>query len=659
MCKKGSLLFLVVMGLVLTGCGSATPATPTATTAPTPVPLDVEPGKMVVGYYPQWVADRGYRVADIPATQLTHINYAFASVSEEGDCVLGDPAADTGRSYTADESVSGQADASGPDALHGNFNQLKQLKAKYPHLKVLISVGGWTWSENFSDAALSDASRQKFAKSCIDLYLKQYKGVFDGIDVDWEYPVSGGLSSGRPEDKHNFTLLMAELRRQLDDLGAADGTHYLLTIAAPGGSSVEQRYERSDYIQYLDWVNLMTYDLHGTWETTTNFNAPLYQPANDPGDSSLNVDAVVQDYLASGIPAEKLVLGMPFYGHGWKDVGHTDNGLYQPSSGAAKGKYDLGSFTYRELKEEYFEDYKRYWNAEAQVPWLYSLERATFISYDDPESIAAKAGYASDKGLAGVMIWELAQGDDDMMDAIRQGFQAGGLEHIVPTRDPNAVIVPRPFEAEIHPVAGITVDGSLDDWQTEPTFTLNDKSQLAYNFASKTWGGPQDLSGEVWVGWAEEGLYFAVKVVDDTLLQRVADANLWHGDYVEWQFDTQLEKDYERGTMNSDDYQLGITVGDFDKVAPVAYAWFNGPDAPGPIDIQQAQLQTSDGYILEIFIPVDLLSGITLADGAAFGMNVSISDADNIGLGQEAMLSTSSTRTYSDPTTFGKISLVK
>jgi GH18 family chitinase len=650
MYRKSLLSFVLMMVFVLSGCGPAPQPT---------VPLNLAPGKRVVGYYAQWAAERGYFVSNIPATKITHINYAFSNVSDTGECVLGDEAADVGRVYSANESVSGQADSTDATSVHGNFNQLRELKAKYPYLKVLTSIGGWSWSENFSNAALTDASRKAFAKSCIDLYLKQYKGVFDGLDIDWEYPVSGGLVSGRPEDKHNFTLLLAELRRELDDLGSTDGTHYLLTIAAGGGPGMDQRYERSEIVQYLDWINVMAYDLHGPWDKTTNFNAPLYQSTNDPGDSSLNVDAVMQDYLSSGIPADKLVLGVPFYGHGWKSVGYANDGLYLTSEGAAQGKYEEGSFNYTELKADYLPTYKRHWDVESQVPWLYNINTAVFISYDDPESIAAKAGYAKDKDLGGVMIWELSQGDDEMLDAIQKGFQTGGVPHLVPTRDPNAVVVPRPFSAEIHSVSGIKIDGNLDDWTGQPTFTLNDKSQLAYKLSSDSWTGPKDLSAEAWAGWAPEGLYFAIKVVDDVHVQTSADANLWHGDYVEWQLDTQLEKDRDRKTMSSDDYQIGVSAGDFATVPPVAYAWFNGPDAAGVIKIQQAQVQTPDGYILEIFIPVELLKGITLSEGAMFGMNISPSDADSTGLGQEAMLSTSPVRTYADPTTFGKITLVK
>jgi GH18 family chitinase len=629
-----------ILSICLPACQSALPA-------------GLTPGKRVVGYFAEWAPAGGYLVSDIPANKLTHINYAFSNVTSTGTCQLGDPAADVQRLYSAAESVSGVAD-SNATLFHGTFNQLLELKAKYPYLKVFISIGGYSWSGNFSNAAITEASRKAFVSSCIDLYFNTYKGVFDGIDIDWELPVSGGLTKGRPEDKHNFTLLLAEFRRQLDQLGSANHTRYLLTIAAAGGPGQDQHYERDQIAKYLDWLNLMTYDLHGTWDTLTNFNAPLYQDSLDPGDSSLNDDAVVQDYLSAGIPAGKLVMGVPFYGYDYVGVSFNNNGLYEACVYPSWG----GAISYTKIKSDYLPSYKRYWNTESQVPYLYNINTAQFVSYDDPQSIAAKAGYARDKNLGGIMVWELSQGNSDMLAAIQTGFQKGGVPHLVPTRDPNAVVVPRAFQAQIHKVSGIKVDGNLDDWTGQPTFTLNNASQLAYKLSSTSWGGPKDLSGQIWAGWTPDGLYFAVKVVDDIHIQLASDESLWHGDYVEWQFDTQLEKDWDKKSMNADDYQIGVSAGDFKSVAPAAYAWFNGPDAPGPIKIQQAQVQTPDGYILEVFYPKAVLKGITLSDKAVFGMNVSLSDADDPNIGQKSILSTSSTRTYADPTTFGEITLV-
>jgi GH18 family chitinase len=613
-------------------------------------------GKYIIGYYPSWVAARNVFVKDIPAGKLTHINYAFSNVSENGECILGDSAADVEKVYTKEESVNGQDDSK-LAAFHGNFNQLLELKQKYPHIKILISIGGWSWSGNFSNAAKDDASRQKFAASCIDLYLKQYKGTFDGLDIDWEYPVSGGLNPGKPEDKKNFTLLLAEVRRQLDELGTADDQHYLLTIAAPVGPGNIRNLELKEIASIVDWVNLMTYDLHGPWDTTTNFNAPLFQTSTDPSDAALNVDAAVQTYLSSDVPAEKLVLGVPFYGYGWTVSSDADNGLYQPVSGLAPGTWEKGAYEYQDIQKNYLSKYQHYWDAEAYVPWLYDAATKTFISYDDAQSLEAKAGYAHDQGLTGIMIWELSQGDESLLDAIYKGLNASGPTK--PTPVP-VVMQPRPFEKDIHSVSGIVVDGKLDDWSETPDFVLNDQSQVVYSLAPKSWGGPQDLSADAWVGWTPDGLYFAFRVKDDVHVQGDSDSNLWHGDHMELQFDTLLDKDYTNPGMNDDDYQIGLSLGDYDKVPPVAYAWFNGPEAPGAVSlIQMVDTITDDGYILEVFIPKAALADITLSEGATFGMNISPSDTDLAGQGQKVMLSTSSIRTYADPKTFGKITLVK
>jgi len=644
-------LIAIIIITIITSCAPAV----TQTSVPIETIIQVPAGKHVIGYYPSWVADRDIFVKDIPAEKLTHINYAFSNLTENGECILGDPKADVERVYSAAESVNGQDDS--PSApFHGNFNQLLELKQKYPHLKVLISIGGWSWSSNFSNAAGGDRTRQHFVASCIDLYLKQYKGVFDGIDVDWEYPVSGGLTPGLPEDKTNFTRLLGEFRTQLNELGQAENRHYLLTIAAPAGPG-NIRNLRPDLIAILvDWVNLMTYDFHATWEHSTNFNAPLFKATNDPADENMNIDAVVQKYISLGLPPEQLVLGVPFYGYGWAGVPETDHGLYQSASGAAPGTWEAGAYEYKDIQKNY-SAYEHHWSDEAYVPWLYDPTSQTFITYDDPRSLEAKAGYARDLGLAGVMIWELSQGDETLLDAINKGLASSGPPR--PTPAPT-VLVPRPNENQMHMVSDIVIDGKLDDWSSTPDVVLNDKSQVVYSLEPNSWDSPKDLSADIWRGWTADGLYFAFKVTDDVHIQPNTDANIWHGDHIELQFDTKLEEDFSDGSMSDDDYQIGIALGDYDSVPPTVVAWFNGPSPAAVLDtIQIAYTTSEDGYILEVFIPKDALVGITLEENSTFGMSISPSDTDDAVQGQKVMLSTSSTRTYADPRTFGKITLVK
>jgi chitinase len=651
------LAFLAIFVLGLTGCApSPSPTAPAPASSPTLPP----PGRRIVGYYPSWAPARGVLPKDLRADQLTHINYAFSNLSAGGECVLGDPSADTQHAFSAAESVDGHADDSAGDALRGNFNQLRELKKEYPHLQTLISIGGWTWSENFSSSASSAASRQKLVKSCIDLYLREYPGVFDGIDVDWEFPVAGGLQPGRPEDKANYTLLLKEFRRQLDELGSADGKHYLLTIAAPAPAATAQNLERDEIAAVVDWLNLMAYDFHGTWESVTGFNAPLFSTAEDAG-SGLSVHESVEGYLQAGVPPDKLVMGVPFYGRGWQGVPPPLNGLGQGSSGpASPGTWgEPGAFDYKDIKENYRPDYWRLWHDEAEVPWLYNSTAGIFISYDDPQSLAAKTAYVEAQGLGGVMAWELSQDDGSLLEALYTGLQAGGLTIAVPTPVPTARTgLPRPFEKDIHAVSGISVDGDLSDWPAEPDFVFDDEAQIVYHVSADSWSGPEDLSARAWAGWTEDGLYFAFDVTDDKHAQGSSGSGLWHGDYMELQVDTELQQDYDEKGMSADDYQIGISPGNFDGVPPEIFVWYGPAGESALKQAIQAQVKTAHGYVLEIFLPKELLQGIPLDEGASFGMNINPSDSDSLQLGQELMMSTSPTRTLSDPTTWGKITLV-
>lgn len=392
----------------------------------TPTPSGNAP-KVIIGYFAAWgVYDRQYFVKNIQdsgtAAKLTHLNFAFANISLDLQCEIGDPWADVQMPYTAANSVDGQADPQDETGLAGSFNQLRKLKAQYPHLKVLIAVGGWSWSERFSDAALTAESRQAFVQSCIELFIKgqfasdvpAVPGIFDGIDIDWEYPAAPGDVGHlyRPEDTQNFTLLLAEFRSQLDALSATTGQPYLLTIASAAGRDKLQKMQLIQIHQYLDYINLMAYDFHGTWDTTTNFHAALYGSPSDPHYAlQLSGDSAVQTYLDAGTPAHKMVLGVPFYGRGWQDVPSTNNGLYQSSTGGAPGTYEAGVDDYKVLKG-LAATYGQYRDPITQAFWLYNPSTRIFWTYDDPTVLAAKMAYVKDKNLGGTMFWELS-GDDD------------------------------------------------------------------------------------------------------------------------------------------------------------------------------------------------------------------------------------------------------
>jgi len=373
--------------------------------------------RRVVAYFAGWTT---MRVADIPADSLSHVIYAFAQIID-GRCALRDAAMALEEPYPDDP----------PGVTYsGKFRQLQVLKRKHPHLRTLVSVGGWNDSPPFSDAALTDASRQKFARSCAE-FVNRYG--FDGIDIDWEYPAGGGRDpdKSRPEDTRNFTLLLKELRRQLDEQGDIDQKKYLLTIATPAGPGQYRLIELDQVHPYVDWINLMTYDLAGNWSRQTTFNAPLYAPTDDMPTTQpanrLSVDDAVRAYLAAGVPPEKLVVGVPFYGHAFGGVPDVNHGLFQRHDHKSpRPANDSDGWSYRALAAKYIDkSARRFWNDDAKVPWLYDAAAGIMITYDDPESLRLKAEYVRAHGLGGVMIWELSHDDQQhsLLNALRVGLR--------------------------------------------------------------------------------------------------------------------------------------------------------------------------------------------------------------------------------------------
>ncbi|MFN8596090.1 MAG: glycoside hydrolase family 18 protein [Anaerolineae bacterium] len=358
----------------------------------------------LVGYYPSWgISAHNYTPYSITTNLLTHVIYAFSQIDRvTSHCAYVDEYTD-----------------------HRNLIDLGQVKAAAPHLKVLIAIGGATLSNGFSDAALTDESRRAFVKSCLDLYFDTYPDVIDGIDIDWEFPGVG--DTARPDDKHNLTLLMQEFRRQLDERTKRTQRPYLLTIAMPSGASLLNFYEIKDLSATTDWFNLMAYDFHGPWSKATNFNAPLYPVADDAYPLN-NVDAAVQAYLKANVSPEKIVLGVPFYGHGWAGVSADNHGLYQRSTRLPQGTFDGSAYTYWDLAENYIDrnGYVRYWSEAAQVPWLYNAADRIFITYDDPQSIGLKADYVRAHHLGGAMMWNLSSDDGSLLQALFQGLVISG-----------------------------------------------------------------------------------------------------------------------------------------------------------------------------------------------------------------------------------------
>ncbi|MFD3539078.1 glycoside hydrolase family 18 protein [Streptomyces sp. NPDC058662] len=399
-----------------------------------------------VGYFTQWgVYGRDFQVQDLDANgsagKLTHINYAFGNVSPEGKCFTGsipgeaDAWADYGRPLDAENSVDGVADT-WDQPLAGNFNQLRELKAKHPGLKVLISLGGWSWSTHFSDAALTPASRKAFVESCIDLYIKgnlpqdgtrggagAAAGVFDGIDLDWEWPGSAGDADTkfRPEDRRNFTALVKEFRTQLDAYAKTrpKKTAYELTAFVPTApAKIDAGFDVRRIMRDLDFVTLQGYDFHVSGEPVTAQQSALR--ARD----DFSVQGTVEAWQRRGAPAHKLVVGLPFYGQGWTGVSGGGDGMGQPATGPAPATWSAGYEDYKALKQlAESGTYELHRDVRGGHAWLF--DGTTLWTYDDPQVLRSKTRYIREEGLGGAMFWSLDAdtADGELMTAVDRGLR--------------------------------------------------------------------------------------------------------------------------------------------------------------------------------------------------------------------------------------------
>ncbi|HLU98987.1 MAG TPA: glycoside hydrolase family 18 protein [Thermobifida alba] len=380
-----------------------------------------------MAYFADWnTANRGYTIKDVDdsgaAALLDRLIWAFGDVSEEGECHV---PTDTDqpwqlfqRRYQAEESVDGQADTY-EQPLAGSLNQLRKLQEKHPHLRASISLGGWNWSTHFSEAVRTEESRERFVASCIDLWLRGdlprlegepqggegvAAGLFDGVDLDWEWPGGNGHPDNveHPDDKRNFTLVVREFRRQLDALEVETGREYTLSASLSHDPTIMRDSYEPEIFAYLDFATVQGYDFTGSWKETTGHHAQLYAPSDDPDQPS--VDRAVRQYLEYGLPADKLVLGIPGYGRGWSGVppGPDADGWSVRAEEGADGDYGEATDAYETLEQLTGE---RFFDRATGTQWVYDGDE--WWSYDTPEVVRLKGEYAIDRGLRGLVLWNL------------------------------------------------------------------------------------------------------------------------------------------------------------------------------------------------------------------------------------------------------------
>ncbi|MFJ9620470.1 glycosyl hydrolase family 18 protein [Streptomyces sp. NPDC101181] len=366
-----------------------------------------------LGYFTNWgTYGRNYHVKNLvtsgSAAKITHINYAFGNV-QNGKCTIGDSYADYERAYTADQAVDGKADT-WDQPLRGNFNQLRKLKAQYPHIKILWSFGGWTWSGGFGQAVQNPAA---FAQSCYDLVEDpRWADVFDGIDLDWEYPNACGLTCD--------TSGPAAIKTMADAMRAKFGSKNLVTAAITADGSSGGKIDAADYggaAQSFDWYNVMTYDFFGAWaaQGPTAPHSPLTSYTGIPQQGFTSADAIAK-LKAKGVPAKKLLLGIGFYGRGWTGV--TQSAPGGTATGAAPGTYEAGIEDYKVLKNTC--------PANGTIAGTaYAHCGTNWWSYDTPATIGSKMTWAKNQGLGGAFSWEFS-GDTtngELVTAIASGLK--------------------------------------------------------------------------------------------------------------------------------------------------------------------------------------------------------------------------------------------
>jgi len=487
-----------------------------------PLPMNVDPNNRDIGtkqglvtgaYFVEWgIYGRSYDVTNIPAQNLSHLLYGFIPICGPNESLK---EIENGKSWRAlEKACAGSNDfevvihdpwaaiqtslpgVDAKDPIRGTYSQLMALKQRYPDLKILPSVGGWTLSDPFFSFT-EKANRDTFVAS-MEEFLRTWK-FYDGIDIDWEFPGGDGPNPdlGDPvKDGPAYVALMQELRAMLDTLEAETGREYELTSAIGTGYDKIQDVDYQAASQYMDHIFAMTYDFFGGWNNVTGHQTGIYcgehlsagecngtgvdengEPRKGP---AYTIDNAVQLLLAQNVPSKKIVVGTAMYGRGWEGVTDANasisgNPMTAPGNGkltgtSEQGVWEAGVIDYKGIKANMIgangtgiNGFEVGYYEQAEAAYVWNRATGKLITYDSPTSVIAKGAYVNQHNLGGLFAWEIDADNGDILNAMHDGL--GGV--VTPPSNKKPVLS---VSSEITVNAGesVSVSASATDADNDP-----------------------------------------------------------------------------------------------------------------------------------------------------------------------------------------------